>query len=196
MKKLIFGFGLILVSGLGFNSPVSAQLAVDGLNGVETQAAAQANPELASQFGIGSTAACTGGGGTTNCGASQQNVADFQAAVNGGGGSPSTAGSAGYYQVKLQEPLSGQSAYVSASNGVDLINQYISMIYMWMASIVGIIAVLMIVVSGIQIIFGGASPELVSDAKNRVTQALLSLVLLFATAMILRTVNPNFFGFM
>ena len=70
------------------------------------------------------------------------------------------------------------------------------MIYMWMASIVGIIAVLMIVVSGIQIIFGGASPELVSDAKNRVTQALLSLVLLFATAMILRTVNPNFFGFM
>ena len=109
---------------------------------------------------------------------------------------PATVGSAGYYQVKLQEPLSGQSAYVSAANGVDLINQYISMIYMWMASIVGIIAVLMIVVSGIQIIFGGASPELVSDAKNRITQSLLSLVLLFATAMILRTVNPNFFGFM
>lgn len=109
---------------------------------------------------------------------------------------PATAGSAGYYQVKLQEPLSGQSAYVSAYNGVDLINQYISMIYMWMASIVGILAVLMIVVSGIQIIFGGASPEMVSDAKNRVTQSLLSLVLLFATAMILRTVNPNFFGFM
>jgi hypothetical protein len=108
---------------------------------------------------------------------------------------PTTAGSAGYYQVKLQEPLSGQSAYVSASNGVDLINQYISMIYMWMASIVGIIAVLMLVISGIQIIFGGASPELVSDAKNRVFQSLLSLVLLFATAMILRTVNPNFFGF-
>jgi len=108
---------------------------------------------------------------------------------------PAVAGSAGYYQVKLQEPLSGQSAYISASNGVDLINQYISMIYMWMASIVGIIAVLMIVVSGVQIIFGGASPELVSDAKNRVMQSLLSLVLLFATAMILRTVNPNFFGF-
>lgn len=108
---------------------------------------------------------------------------------------PAVAGSAGFYQVKLQEPLSGQSAYLSAANGVDLINQYISMIYLWMASIVGIIAVLMLVASGIQIIFGGASPELVSDAKNRVFQSLLSLILLFATALILRTVNPNFFGF-
>lgn len=104
-------------------------------------------------------------------------------------------GGAGFYQVKLQEPLSGQSATLSASNGVDLINQYISMIYMWAASIIGVVAVLMIVVSGLQIIFGGAHTEFVSEAKGRIMQALLSLVLLFCTALLLRTINPNFFGF-
>lgn len=100
-----------------------------------------------------------------------------------------------WYEVKLQEPLSGQASTLTAMNGVDLINQYIKMIYLWMASIVGIIAVLMIVVSGIQIIFGGASPELVSDAKTRVLQSLLSLILLFTTALILKTVNPGFFAY-
>lgn len=98
-----------------------------------------------------------------------------------------------YYEVNLQETMSGQPSKIVALNGVDLINQYLSMIYLWMASLIGLLAVLMIVVSGIQIIFGGASPELVSDAKNRILQSLLSLILLFATALILKTVNPGFF---
>lgn len=196
MKKLILSFSLFVGLNTLSGAVVMAQLAVDGLHGTQTQAAALANPQLAAQYGIGSNMACAGGGGTTNCGGSQPNVEAFQAAVNGQqAAAPAVAGSAGFYQVKLQEPLRGKSAYLSAANGVDLINQYISMIYMWMASIVGIIAVLMLVFSGIQIIFAGASTELISDAKNRVFQSLLSLVLLFATALILRTINPNFFGF-
>lgn len=193
MKKFSIGFALVLAL---FFSSVEAQIAVDGLHGVETHQAIQNNPELAAQYGLSpSTAmACTGGGGTTNCGADQANVRAFQEAVNGGGAAP-TPGVPGFYQVRLQEPLSGQSATLSASNGVDLINQYISMIYAWAASIVGIVAVLMIIVSGLQIIFGGANTELVSDARNRIMQSLISLVLLFCTALLLRTINPNFFGF-
>jgi len=198
MKNTWYGFIAALVLSLTVNQTVLAVdgIAVDGLYGIETQTAVANNPELAAQYGLSSSTplACTGGGGTTNCGADDPNIRAFQEAVNGGA-SPSVPGSAGFYQVKLQEPLSGQSATLSASNGVDLINQYISMIYMWAASIIGVVAVLMIVVSGLQIIFGGANTEFVSEAKGRIMQSILSLVLLFCTALLLRTINPNFFGF-
>ena len=92
--------------------------------------------------------------------------------------------------------LKGEHEYqeLEANNGVELISIYIREVYRWMAGIIGIVCVLMIVVSSCQIVFGGASPELVSDAKTRITQSILSLILLFATALILRTVNPEFFG--
>lgn len=199
MKNTWYGFVAALILALTVNQTAFAVdgIAVDGLYGIETQTAVANNPELAAQYGLsGSTPlACSGGGGTTNCGAEDAKIKAFQEAVNGGDSSAQVPGSAGFYQVKLQEPLSGQAATLSASNGVDLINQYISMIYMWAASIIGVVAVLMIVVSGLQIIFGGANTEFVSDAKGRIMQALLSLVLLFGTALLLRTINPNFFGF-
>lgn len=198
MKNTWYGFIVALGITLMVNQTAFAVdgITVDGLYGTETQTAVANNPELAAQFGLSSSTplACTGGGGTTNCGEEVSKVRDFQEAVNNAGTTPAPGG-AGFYQVKLQEPLSGQAATLSASNGVDLINQYISMIYLWAASIIGILAVLMIVVSGIQIIFGGANTEIVSDARGRIMQALLSLVLLFCTALLLRTVNPNFFGF-
>ena len=97
------------------------------------------------------------------------------------------------YRVELQEPIGNQSS-VSGANGIDLIIQYISYIYIYMAVLVGGVAVLMIIIGGLQITVGGASPEMVSNAKSRILQALLSLVLLFGTALLLKTVNPQFFG--
>jgi hypothetical protein len=191
MKKFILlaTAAITLISSTTF---AVDDIRVDGYLGNETRQAMTDNPELASQFNL-NVAGCNNN--NVNCGGTNDQVRAFQEAVNAGPPSTPSPGSGGSYQVKLQEPLSGQSAYLSASNGVDLVNQYISMIYAWAASIVGIVAVLIIVVSGIQIIFGGANQELVSSAKNQIMQALLSLVLLFAMALILRTVNPNFFGF-
>ena len=97
------------------------------------------------------------------------------------------------YLVELQEPIGSTSALAGA-NGFDLIIQYISAIYMFLASIVGIIAVLMIVFAGIQIVFAGAHEALRGAAIARIKASLLSLVLLFGMALLLKTVNPVFFG--
>lgn len=102
------------------------------------------------------------------------------------------------YCVEFEEPIpigdGRQIRSVAGNSGVDVFAAYVSLIYKFGAIAIGLVCVLIIVVSGIQIIAGGASPDAVSQAKTRITQALFSLILLFSAAMILRTINPNFFG--
>lgn|GEM_PF-1102104 len=82
--------------------------------------------------------------------------------------------------------------YLSAT-GTDLLFVYISTIYKWAASVIGIIAVLVIVISGIQISAAAGDQQAVTNAKNRIVQSLGGLALLFLSAIILYTINPNFF---
>lgn len=79
-----------------------------------------------------------------------------------------------------------------AKTGAGLLKLYIAQIYKWGASIVGIIAVLIIIISGIQMA-ASAGGEGVTAAKNRIMQALAALVLLFLSALLLYTINPTFF---
>lgn len=101
------------------------------------------------------------------------------------------------YCITLQEKLpmeGGQNVRsISGSSGVDLLGNYFSMWYKIGALVLGLICVLVIVISGVQIMFGGASEEAVTSAKARIWGALLSLILLFSSALILRTINPLFF---
>lgn len=101
-------------------------------------------------------------------------------------------GSGYTYCVELQEAVAGQETVVGRT-GIDLISRYISLIYKYGVSIIGIICVLIIVVSGVQISMGGANSENVNQGKERILQALLSLILLFCSALILKVVNPGFF---
>lgn len=78
-------------------------------------------------------------------------------------------------------------------SGTDLLARYIGAIYRWAASIGGIIAVLVIVLSGLQMIVGSVDPGSIEKSKERITQSLLGLVLLFLSALILYTINPTFF---
>lgn len=80
-----------------------------------------------------------------------------------------------------------------SSTGTDLLFVYISTIYKWAASVIGIIAVLVIVISGIQISAAAGEQQAVTNAKNRIVQTLGGLALLFLSAIILYTINPNFF---
>lgn len=57
----------------------------------------------------------------------------------------------------------------------------------------GLLAVLMVVVGGVQYIISGADPSQKDDAKSRIQQALIAMTLLLLSALILRTINPNFF---
>lgn len=96
------------------------------------------------------------------------------------------------YCIELRESINGTDV-VKGGDGVTLLSNYIGLIYQYAASIIGIICVLIIVVSGVQIIMGGANSEMVNQAKERIMQALLSLVMLFGTGLLLKTINPGFF---
>lgn len=82
---------------------------------------------------------------------------------------------------------------VLSKGGTSLIYGYIGMVYRWGASIVGIIAVLVIVISGIQISAAGGDPEAINEAKKRIIQSIAGIAMLFLSGLILYTINPTFF---
>lgn len=102
------------------------------------------------------------------------------------------------YCVEFQEaipvgPQGEVSKSIGGDSGLDLIKNYVSMVYKIGGALLGLACVLIIVISGIQISAGGADPSAIDSAKSRILQALLSLVMLFASAMILKAINPGFF---
>ena len=82
---------------------------------------------------------------------------------------------------------------ILSKGGTSMIYGYIGMIYQWGASLVGIIAVTVIVFSGIQISAAGGEQEAVTSAKKRILQSLAGIAVLFLSGLILYTINPNFF---
>ncbi len=80
-----------------------------------------------------------------------------------------------------------------SQSGVEMLYAYIGAIYRWGASIIGVIAVLVIVISGIQISAAGGEQGAVTSAKTRITQSLIGIVVLFLSGIILYTINPTFF---
>lgn len=82
---------------------------------------------------------------------------------------------------------------IFSKGGTSLIEGYISTIYKWAASVVGIIAVIVIIISGIQIAASGGDSQPIEEAKNRIIKSLSGLAVLFLSGLILYTINPTFF---
>lgn len=80
-----------------------------------------------------------------------------------------------------------------AKSGAGLLYAYIGTIYRWAAGTIGIVCVLFLVVGGVQISIAGDNQGMVDSAKERITQSIAGLVLLLLSAIILYTINPNFF---
>ena len=77
--------------------------------------------------------------------------------------------------------------------GASAIQGYINVIYRWAAGIIGLIAVVVIILSGVQISLAGGDSNGVDEAKKRIIQSLLAIALLFLSGVILNFINPNFF---
>lgn len=77
--------------------------------------------------------------------------------------------------------------------GNSLLFFYIGQVYRYMATLGGIIAVLVLIIAGIMRATAGDSPDRVSKANALVYKSISGLVLLFLSAVILYTINPNFF---
>ena len=81
-------------------------------------------------------------------------------------------------------------------NGISLdsdstLVQSIKYFFTFALAIAGILAILIIVISGAQILLSGGSPQAMGDAKERILGAVLGIVLLMASFIIMRTINPQ-----
>lgn len=68
---------------------------------------------------------------------------------------------------------------------------YLSKIYILGIGLAGVLAVLVIVIGGIQYIGSGMSPSGKTDAKDKITNAILGLLLALISWLILNTIDPN-----
>jgi len=82
---------------------------------------------------------------------------------------------------------------IIGKDGIDILYTYIGMIYRFGASMVGIIAVIVLVISGIQISTAAGDSKAITDAKTRIFHSILGIAILFLSAIILYTINPTFF---
>lgn len=94
------------------------------------------------------------------------------------------------YQVKYS---CKEVMVILTKGGTTAIYGYINLLYRWGAGMVGIIAVTVIIVSGIQISASGGDSEAIGSAKKRILQSIVGIVVLFLSSLILYTINPNFF---
>src|SRR3989344_7283999 len=69
--------------------------------------------------------------------------------------------------------------------------QYIQYFFALAIAISGIIAVFILVISGLQILVFAGSPEKINEAKEGLWAAVLGIVLLFASFIIMTTINPK-----
>lgn len=86
-----------------------------------------------------------------------------------------------------------QRQWLIASTGMGLLKLFVKQMYTWGAFAVGIVAVATMILNGVRISMSGVSGD-ISDAKNKIFQAIAGIVLLFMSALILYTVNPDFFS--
>lgn len=77
--------------------------------------------------------------------------------------------------------------------GTKLLYGYIGLIYRWVSGIAGLITVVVVVGSSIQIAASGGNSEAISSAKTRIIQSVSGLALLFLAGLLLNTINPTFF---
>lgn len=123
---------------------------------------------------------CLASGGTTAAGTYYCNQTDAVYTVD-----YSTCSSKAAHCEKRQ--------WIIASTGAGIIKTYVKQIYIFAASIIGFISVCVIIFSGIQISISGVSGS-IEEAKERIIQSIMGLVLLFLSGLILYTINPTFFS--
>lgn len=92
-------------------------------------------------------------------------------------------------EYKLASPLPGGGDAIP-STGNPIIT-YMEYLFPFLLSVAAIAALIQLIIGGIQYTASAGNPSLISNAKNRMTQALLGLILAGLSVLILRLINPN-----
>ncbi len=72
---------------------------------------------------------------------------------------------------------------------------FILQMYRYAIGLAGVVAVIVLIVSGIQWAVSGGSSEVISGAKTRIGGALIGLFIAYMSYVILNTINPNLVNF-
>lgn len=98
--------------------------------------------------------------------------------------------------IHLREAFPGQSSSIDGGQGsLSLLGEYVSMIFRYVAALGGIIAVLVIMFAGFQLMTSGGSTEARGAAKELIQKTLVGVAMLFLSGLILYAINPNFYVF-
>lgn len=92
------------------------------------------------------------------------------------------------FNYHLMVPLPTASGTVTEVEGI---TDYIKTIYLFAMGIAGILAMALIVVSGFQWLTATGSMSTIGQAKARISNAILGLIVLLSAYLILNTINPN-----
>lgn len=97
------------------------------------------------------------------------------------------------YQASCTGAICEKVQVFFSKSGTGLLYAYIGLIYRWAAGTIGLVCVLVLIINGILITVAGDNTGKVDEAKQRIVQSLAGLALLFMSAALLWTINPNFF---
>ena len=93
------------------------------------------------------------------------------------------------FEYKLMVPLPTPSGTATSTSGI--VN-YLMILYSFLFGIAGVMAMGSIVYSGFQWITSGSNHSNISQAKARISNSILGLIILLSSWVILQTINPNF----
>nr|MBD3359305.1 hypothetical protein [Candidatus Buchananbacteria bacterium] len=95
-------------------------------------------------------------------------------------------------ELQLQIPIGDRQSFtVSGST----IGEYIQAIIVFASGAIISLAIVMIIVGGIQWIISGGVPNKISNAKNTILKAFLGMFIAIFAVFILETINPNLVQF-
>lgn len=92
----------------------------------------------------------------------------------------------------LLAPLPGGSAEVPADTGFSI---YAGEMFWFLLSAAIVLALLMLVIGGVEYVGSAGNTSLLGDAKGRILNAILGLLLALTAWLILNLINPNLVDF-
>lgn len=84
-------------------------------------------------------------------------------------------------------PTSGSNGFIQ----VNYLGEYVNAVYTWLISAVALVAVVMIMIGGLQYVLARGDSGKIGDATKRIQNSLIGIVLLLGAYTIARTIDPN-----
>ena len=84
--------------------------------------------------------------------------------------------------------------FVGKKQTVAHLGDYVGQLYDFLLGFSVTVAIIMLMVGGLQYVLGAASGEQVEKAKSRIKNAVIGLIILFSAALLLQTVSPRIIG--